>query len=97
MVNISGRPPESPESPEPVPAAADADLGFSYRTRKGGDVEVLHHGRLAATLRGADAQDFLSEVASGSFSDSQQLMARLTGNYKRGNERTASRHPRNRR
>jgi hypothetical protein len=25
------------------------------------------------------------------------LMARLTGNYKRGNERTASEHPRNRR
>jgi hypothetical protein len=24
-------------------------------------------------------------------------MARLTGNYKRGNERTASEHPRNRR
>jgi len=27
----------------------------------------------------------------------QQSMARLTGNYKHGNERTASTHPRNRR
>lgn len=26
----------------------------------------------------------------------QQLMARVTGNYKRGNERTAADHPRNR-
>ncbi len=25
------------------------------------------------------------------------LMARITGNYRRGNERTAERHPRNRR
>jgi hypothetical protein len=27
----------------------------------------------------------------------QQVMARLTGNYKRGNERKAAEHPRNRR
>jgi len=30
------------------------------------------------------------------FIDQQQLMARLTGNYKRGNEKTAKTHPRNR-
>ncbi|MBK6594951.1 MAG: hypothetical protein IPG23_20820 [Burkholderiales bacterium] len=29
--------------------------------------------------------------------EAQQLMARVTGNYKHGNERTASSHPRNRR
>ena len=28
--------------------------------------------------------------------DAQELMARLTGNYRRGNERTARQHPRNR-
>lgn len=28
--------------------------------------------------------------------DEQQLMARVTGNYKRGNERVAREHPRNR-
>lgn len=81
----------------PVPAASDADLGFTYRTRKGGVVEVLHHGRLASTLRGTDAMDFLVEVEGGCSEDAQQLMARVTGNYKRGNERTASVHPRNRR
>ncbi len=27
--------------------------------------------------------------------DPQEVMARLTGNYKRGNERTARNHPRN--
>ena len=71
------------------------DLGFSYRTRKSGEVEVLHHGKLASTLRGPDAQDFLNEVDAGDAADGQQLMARLTGNYKHGNERTAARHPRN--
>lgn len=77
-----------------TPSAAD---GFTYRSRKGGAVEVLHRGRLAATLRDFDAQAFLVEVTSCSSRDAQQLMARLTGNYKRGNERTASNHPRNRR
>jgi hypothetical protein len=73
------------------------DLGFTFRERKGGVVEVLHHGRLASTLRGHDAYDFLAEVGSCSAADAQQVMARLTGNYKRGNERLASEHPRNRR
>jgi hypothetical protein len=73
------------------------DLGFTYRTRKNGDIELLHHGKLASTLRGVQAQDFLSEVGAGDAADAQQLMARVTGNYKHGNERAASLHPRNRR
>ena len=77
-----------------MPSAAN---GFTFRHRKGGTVEVLHHGRLAATLRDFAAQEFLAEVASCSPQDAQQLMARLTGNYKRGNERVAGKHPRNRR
>jgi len=72
------------------------DLGFTYRTRKNGDVEILHHGRLAATLRGTNAVDFIQDVADSTAADAQQLMARMTGNYKRGNERTAKNHPRNR-
>ncbi len=73
------------------------DLGFTFRLKKSGEVEVLHRGKLASTLRGTDALDFIAEVESGEFADGQQLMARLTGNYKHGNERTASSHPRNRR
>jgi len=66
--------------------------GFSYEIR-GADVIVLHHGRHASTLRGAAASRFLREVENG---DPQQLMARVTGNYKRGNERMGKSHPRNR-
>ena len=73
------------------------DLGFTHRTRKSGATEILHLGRLASTLRGPDATDFLAEVEAGSFADAQQLMARITGNYKHGNERLAGRHPRNQR
>ena len=68
--------------------------GFSYACRKNGDVVIHHHGRIATVLRGRKAIDFLGEVVAG---DDQELMARVTGNYKHGNERDTSQHPRNRR
>ncbi|MGB7859787.1 MAG: hypothetical protein WBM90_04765 [Acidimicrobiia bacterium] len=58
--------------------------GFEFRLRKSGDVVITHNGTTATTLRGARAERFLVDVAS---KDAQELMARLTGNYKRGNER----------
>ena len=72
-------------------------LGFSWRARKSGEVVLLRHGKPVTTLRGDAADDFLAEVSGVSEDAAQQLMARLTGNYKRGNERLASEHPRNRR
>lgn len=68
--------------------------GFEWSERKNGDIVITHNGRTATTLRGDKASDFRAEVGSG---DEQELMARLTGNYKRGNERKARNHPRNRR
>jgi hypothetical protein len=56
-------------------------------------VVITHHGRPATTLRGDRAARFLAEVEGG---DPQEVMARWTGNYRRGNERTARNHPRNR-
>ncbi len=73
------------------------DLGFTWRTLKNGDVEVLHRGRVACTLRGHAALDFRTEADAGDATAAQQLMARVTGNFRRGNERSASQHPRNRR
>ncbi len=72
------------------------DLGFTYHVRKGGEVEIRHHGRPATMLRGRTAADFLAQ-AGGDPAGNQHAMARLTGNYKRGNERRARDHPRNRR
>ena len=66
--------------------------GFTY-VRRGDDVVISHHGRAATTLRGRRALDFLEDVE---VEDPQELMARLTGNYRRGNERRARNHPRNR-
>jgi hypothetical protein len=68
--------------------------GFDYRVRKDGDVVIHHHGRQATVLRGAAAARFLADVERR---DPQEVMARATGNYRRGNERAGSAHPRNRR
>jgi hypothetical protein len=66
--------------------------GFEFEQR-GGEVVVLHRGRRATALRGLRAKEFLEDLER---SDPQELMARVTGNYRRGNERQAREHPRNR-
>jgi len=70
----------------------EGNLGFGFIVRKNGDVAISRDRRSVTTLRGASARTFLVDVAR---SDPQQVMARLTGNYRRGNERTAARHSRN--
>jgi len=72
------------------------DLGFSFRQMKNGDVVISHHGKRATTLRSDKAAAFLEDMNGVDTVSQQQEMARLTGNYRRGNERTAKRHPRNR-
>ncbi|MFE9775941.1 hypothetical protein ACFYOV_30635 [Streptomyces sp. NPDC005931] len=69
--------------------------GFAYEARTGGSVRITHHDRPATTLDGDRAARFLTEVTTSP--DPQLVMARWTGNYRRGNERTARNHPRNRR
>ncbi len=85
---------KAPSMQEPANAST---LGFTYRVRKNGEVEIFHRGRLASTLRGNDAEGFRQEAGEEGSPEAQQLMARVTGNYKHGNERLAGAHPRNRR
>jgi hypothetical protein len=66
--------------------------GFEYAER-GGEVVIRHRGATATILRGDAARRFLEDVAR---EDPQTVMAKATGNFKRGNERVAANHPRNR-
>jgi hypothetical protein len=72
------------------------DLGFTYVEEAGLEVKIFHKGRFATVLRNLAATKFLAEMLNSPFADQQQIMARVTGNYKRGNERSARKHPRNR-
>ena len=71
------------------------DLGFVYRKVKSGDVFIHHHGKLAATLRGKKAVSFITTMDIAGFAEQQLVMARITGNYKRGNERRSIQHAKN--
>jgi hypothetical protein len=77
-------------------AEFDGDLGFRFRQKSREEVQISRNGKVVTTLRGSDAIDFLADAEGADDNDQQQIMARVTGNYKRGNERTAANHPRNR-
>ncbi len=60
---------------------------FSYRARRDGTVAILWKGRRATTLAGKIAERFLEVAPTEDEHGRQLLMAKATGNFKRGNER----------
>jgi len=68
---------------------------FSYRATADGRVLIAWRGRTVTTLKGREAASFVARIDALDADAAQLLMAKLTGNFKRGNERTAaSRRPR---
>ncbi len=63
------------------------DAAFAYQTRKSGEVEISYHGRPVTTLRDEAATKFVNRIDGLGDPEAQHLMARVTGNFKRGNER----------
>lgn len=63
-------------------------LGFHYQA-SANNVHISRNGLTVTTLTGKAAQDFMVKIADMNDNDGQQLMARVTGNYKRGNEKNA--------
>ena len=68
-----------------------ADEPFGYRTSKDGQVFIQYHGRAVLTLRGDDGRRLLSRLAVLDEAGQQLALAKVTGNFKRGNERSARR------
>ena len=62
------------------------DDPFSYRVTKDGRVLVSRGGRLVVTVAGARAERLAALLGEDDTQD-QELLARATGNYRRGNER----------
>lgn len=60
---------------------------FSYRTTKDGRLRVSFRGRHVVTLAGTDAQRLASRLEGAGAEREQLLLAKATGNFKRGNER----------
>ena len=63
------------------------DDPFSWRSTKSGELWVSRGGRVVQTLGGASAGRLLKALQAADERQEQLLLAKSTGNYKRGNER----------
>jgi hypothetical protein len=63
------------------------DDPFDWWATKDGKVRVSRRGRLVTVVRGAAASLLIGKLARAGEREAQQLLARATGNDKRGNER----------
>ncbi len=66
------------------------DDPFSYRITAAGQVLISRGGRMVITVAGPRAAKLIADLA-GRPDEEQLLLARVTGNYRRGNERRAKR------
>jgi hypothetical protein len=64
---------------------------FSHRARADGSVVILYRDAPVTILRGRAAERFTTRLTGADDAAAQQLMARVTGNFKRGNERDGKR------
>jgi hypothetical protein len=60
---------------------------FDYRVTKEGGVIVFRGGRAVMTVGGIDAARLVAALQRADDSQAQHLLARASGNYRRGNER----------
>lgn len=66
-----------------------AEEPFSYSATKDGKVFVSCHGKRVTILQGKEAERFLTRIDSADAQQAQLIMAKCTGNFKRGNEKMA--------
>ncbi|GMA22416.1 hypothetical protein GCM10025864_01750 [Luteimicrobium album] len=66
------------------------DDPFDYEVTKAGTVRIFRGGREVVTVAGRAAERLVERLGVADATD-QQLLARVTGNYRRGNERTGPR------
>ena len=64
---------------------------FDYRITKAGKVFINYNGKHVTTLSDSKAAAFIAAVKNASGTDAQLLMAKATGNFKRGNEKMSKR------
>lgn len=73
-----------------------SDQPFTYTVRKDGSVDISHQSRSVMVVTGVDAARLARKLAGASAEEVQMALAKITGNFKRGNERIAANHLRNR-
>ena len=64
----------------------DEDV-FAYREMKDSTVHISWYGKCVMTLKGPQARKFLAKIADLEGKAAQLVMAKISGNFKHGNER----------
>ncbi len=65
------------------------DETFSYRQFKNGKISISWKNKEVMILKGKKADKFSSQMTGANSFDAQMIMAKITGNFKHGNEREA--------
>jgi len=60
---------------------------FSYKISKDNKVFIFWHGKQVMILKGKESEKFISKVQKADSMEAQLIMAKVTGNFKHGNER----------
>lgn len=64
---------------------------FTYRITKNNMVFIDYHGKQVTTLKGKEAEKIIKRIEQAATDHEVQLiLAKVTGNFKRGNEKDAS-------
>ncbi len=76
----------------PILVANPKQARFSYSALKSGSVMISSNGVMVKTLDKTDARKFFDKVSAMSNTEAQLLMAKITGQFKFGNEREGKLH-----
>jgi hypothetical protein len=63
------------------------DEVFTYSVSKDGKVFIYWRGKQVKILKGKESQRFIDKIVGLDHKMAQLVMAKATGNFKRGNER----------
>ena len=61
---------------------------FSYKISKDKKVFIYYYGKLIKILKDSKAENFIADINGTEDKEMQLVMAKATGNFKRGNERS---------
>ncbi|KAB3530004.1 hypothetical protein [Alkaliphilus serpentinus] len=64
---------------------------FTFRVTKDNKVFIYWYDKQVMILKGKDSEKFLARVSSADNREAQLIMAKITGNFKRGNEKNNKR------
>lgn len=56
---------------------------------------IFYHGKQVVVVKGIEVQNLAQDLQSASKQEQQYLLARITGNFKRGDEQQAKRNIKN--